>query len=172
VRASIALLLLLACQPPSSSADVVASVATGVVVIEATAPDGEPGTWEARAKYGSVVPSGEYLLFRSTTPPTSVEELATFDPSPCLMRRYATNDQRCALPGLGEYFGRAQLSQAGEPTFEPFYSGETEARVYFSLVRRGSPIATADVTMHIEYGGDGGCGNPDPPILRAFPGPT
>lgn len=154
--------VLVACQPPSSSAKVKISL-DAPVVIGATVEDDNLFSLSASV-VTPTAPAGEYLLFTAPYAPTSDALLETLDASAC--------GPSCAIdaPGIGTLRARVVLDEAGELRIS---AGTGDARLFFTLARRSvdgkviplgqdPPLALEPIVI---LEANGGCSNPPAPGL-------
>lgn len=153
--------MLLGCPPPEAASKVDAVLEADALVVEGTTDEDQQ--WLARLESDDA-PPGEYFSFVSTTRPTDVSGLATFDPAPC--------KGTCRVPGLGLFSGYAKLERQGPLRLQADeYAAAPERQpattMYFVLARRGATTGSVRVTGMISIEGNAGCGgsDPDPPTL-------
>ena len=158
---SFATLTLLGCPPPEATSKVDTVLDADALVIEGTTD--EEQNWLARLESDDA-PPGEYFSFVSTTRPTDVSGLATFDPGPCR--------GTCRVPGLGLFRGYAKLERQGPLRLQADEYAEAPemqpaTSMYFVLARRGTTTGSVRITGLVSIEGNAGCGgsNPDPPTL-------
>ena len=114
MRLGILALFLCACEQPSSATTVTVNLDTEPVVLTLTASeDDDTPQWDVYIDAASA-PAGEYLVFGSTTPPTSDSALEGFDFTSC--RTPAGVPRDCVVPGLGTFWGRTVLEADGKLT--------------------------------------------------------
>ena len=154
---------LAACPAPSAGASIGGTLKQDAIVFEGSAPVAH--SWSAQLVIEDA-PPGDYFVFQSFTRPSSLAELAGFQPEDC------ASQSVCSVPGLGGYAGRARLDASARVSL-PVSMTPAALRTFYAVVRRApsaAPPADAPsevfVKATIHVSGGGGCGDPDPPDVR------
>ena len=143
-RVVVAALLLVACDEPIGSVNVNASVDTSVVLAATATEDNADADWRISLDPASA-PAGEYLVFASTTAPTSAAALASSDATACPYPDAAK--PACVVPGVGTLAGRKVLDTDGVLSTYDLSATGTGSHQYFVIVRRVTVAGTAATSL-------------------------